>query len=189
MLFETVELSLRKEGVCQIFINAYHQCPLQILKSWIINQVRCGGRGSVNMHVSILKTISWVIATLSLSSHPTMVDNSCLKSHLTDSCIKPRACSTSNSARGNPTSSSTAELIFFFFTKFAKLLPIQLLYLTLPTLSLSDRKEPEAQRREVTYLRSHSQEGTWVQYHPLNLSPQFSPLLWYKLKELFSGII
>lgn len=114
MLFETVELSLRKEGVCQIFINAYHQCPLQILKSWIINQVRCGGRGSVNMHVSILKTISWVIATLSLSSHPTMVDNSCLKSHLTDSCIKPRACSTSNSAHGNPTSSSTAELIFFF---------------------------------------------------------------------------
>lgn len=117
MLFETVELSLREEGVCQIFINAYHQCPLQILKSWIINQVRCGGRGSVNMHVSILKTISWVIATLSLSSHPTMVDNSCLKSHLTDSCIKPRACSTSNSARGNPTSSSTAELIFFFFHK------------------------------------------------------------------------
>lgn len=113
----------------------------------------------MNMHVSILKTISWVIATLSLSSHPTMVDNSCLKSHLTDSCIKPRACLTSNSAHGNPTSSSTAELIFFF-TKFAKLLPIQLLYLTLPTLSLSDRKEPEAQRREVTYLRSHSQEGT-----------------------------
>ena len=52
--------------------------------TWVMHQVGWGGREAVNTYINILKTISWVTVTLSLSSYPTMVEKSCLKSCPTD---------------------------------------------------------------------------------------------------------